>query len=352
MLDQRAQAAFRRRDAVERRLARRTVLAGLEIDRFLDSGSGRFVHPVEAALALAAGIALRDHAGEQLRLPVDVAVRVAGRQGVEERAADIGHQVQTDQIDQPEHAGLRDAHGAADHGVGLFHGQAKVHRLVDRGLNPVGADPVGDEAGAVLALHDALAQPLVGEGAEGCDGFGAGGGAGDHFQQAHVARRIEEVGDQEILGELFALALDQVLQRDGRGVGGDDGTGLPHLVQPGVEVRLDRGVLDHGFDDPVHARELFQIVVDVAGGDQPGVLLVHEGGGIGLQHLFDGCAGNHAAVVAASVLDVLRDDVEQEDRDAGIGDMRRDAAAHHAGADHGCAADFHEASPRYRLIGR
>ena len=41
--------------------------------------------------------------------------------------------------------------------------QPELDRLVDRRLHPVAADPVGDEAGRVLAEDHALAEPEIGE---------------------------------------------------------------------------------------------------------------------------------------------------------------------------------------------
>ncbi len=61
---------------------------------------------------------------------------------------------------------------------------------------------------------------------DGVDSGAIGFGRGDDFQQAHVARRVEEVraepGPAEVVGESFGDLADG----QAAGVGGDDGAGL------------------------------------------------------------------------------------------------------------------------------
>ena len=91
-------------------------------------------------------------------------------------------QVDADQIGQAEDAGLRDAEGPAHHGIGLLDAQTLRKGLGHRRLHPETAEPVGDEARAVLAMHGGLAQPMIGEAADRFHGFGIGRGAGDDFE--------------------------------------------------------------------------------------------------------------------------------------------------------------------------
>ncbi|MEI9984975.1 MAG: hypothetical protein WDN69_18270 [Aliidongia sp.] len=48
------------------------------------------------------------------------------------------------------------------------------------------------------------------------------------------------------------------------------------------------------------------------------------------------------SAIALRFVATLRHDVQQDDRDAGIGDMGGDAAAHHAGAEYGGFLDRHD----------
>ncbi len=74
---------------------------------------------------------------------------------------------------------------------------------------------------------------------------------GNDFQQAHVARRIEEVraepGAAEVVGEAFG----DFGHGKSAGVGGDDGAGLADGFYFLEQVALDFQILDDGFDDPV-----------------------------------------------------------------------------------------------------
>ena len=83
-------------------------------------------------------------------------------------------------------------------GVDLFDIEAIVLRRRHRALDPEGAEPVGDETRCVLAVDDPLAETRVGEVTDGGERLRPRLGIGDHLEQAHVARRIEEMGDQEI----------------------------------------------------------------------------------------------------------------------------------------------------------
>jgi hypothetical protein len=67
-----------------------------------------------------------------------------------------------------------------------------------------------------VAVDHALAQAPVGEVSDRRAGVGPGRGAGHHFQQPHVTRRIEEVGDQEVLGKAWRQTFNKLYQWDGR----------------------------------------------------------------------------------------------------------------------------------------
>ena len=159
----------------------------------------------------------------------------------------------------------------------------------------------------------------------------------DDLQKPHVARRIEEVGDQEVAREALGQTLGQPRERQRRGVGRHDRAALAHAFEPGIERLLDRQVLDHGFDDPVHLAERVQIVLQVARGDQTRGLAAHERRGIGFLHPLERALGERVAIVRP-----FRHHVEQQDRDTGVGDLRRDAGAHHPGAEHRRPLDRHQ----------
>ena len=82
-----------------------------------------------------------------------------------------------------------------------------------------------------------------------------------------------------------------------------------------------------------------QVVLDIAGGDAPGVGLRHEGRRLGLEHPRDRAFGQRVPAAA-----IRRHDVEQHHIVAGIGDVGGDAAAHQARPDDGGLLDRHQAA--------
>ena len=284
MLEQRLERAARLLDALQPRALGGAVRAGGEVAHLLLFRLGVGLQPVEAALALAADVAALDHLVDERGLVVDRVEGVALRQGVAKAAADQRHQVEADQVDQTEDAGLGHADGAAQHRVGLLHRHAALDGGAHGGDQPVGADAVGDEARRVVAGHHALAELAVGEVADIGHGVGPGLRPRHHLQQPHVARRIEEVGDEEVPPKRLRHSVQQHGAWDGGGVGGDDRPRFAHRIDLGVDRLLGVGPLDHRLDDPVGIAEQTQVVLDVAGGDALRVRLLHEGRGVGLEH--------------------------------------------------------------------
>ncbi len=137
--------------------------------------------------------------------------------------------------------------------------------------------------------------------------------------------RIEEVHTAEVLGTLQVLG--QPGDRDGRGVGRQDGV-VAHLLLDLAEHRaLDLGVLDHRLDHQVD-------VVEVAVGQR------RTNVGELLGHAFDGqlAAGGLLAKQLACLLEAELDgvflDVLHQDRGALGGALVGDTAAHDAGTKH------------------
>ena len=138
------------------------------------------------------------------------------------------------------------------------------------------------------------------------------------------------MGDAEVAGKAVGQTVGQQRQRNGRGVGRDHRAILADRLDLGIEVLLDVQALDDRLDDPVAIGQLAQVILDIAGGHQLGGALRHEGGGVGFEHLLHRAFGDGVAVGS-----VFRDDIQQQDGDAGIGHVGGDAGPHDSGADHG-----------------
>ncbi len=134
--------------------------------------------------------------------------------------------IEADEVDGAEGGRARPAHGLSGERVDFFDGQ--VHLLHQSHHVEYGkcADAVCDEVGSVFCQHDALAELCVAKVGNGFDQRGVGIGRGDEFKQAHVARRIEEVGAKPGAAEVGRKSLGDFCHGKPAGVGGDDGAGL------------------------------------------------------------------------------------------------------------------------------
>ena len=104
-------------------------------------------------------------------------------------------------------------------GDGKLVAHAELAGAGNAGGHPVAADAIGNKTRGVAALECDLAQGLFDGGAQ--RGLGLAGG--DELDQAHDLRRVEEVGDAEALAARDRHALDEIGQREGRGVRTQDG---------------------------------------------------------------------------------------------------------------------------------
>ena len=151
----------------------------------------------------------------------------------------------------------------------------------DRVAHREGADAVGDEVRRVVRVDDGLAQAQVAEVLDGGDVGGIGVGRGDDFEQAHVARRIEEVRAEPVAAQLHRHAFDDLVDGQAAGVAGDDRVGAAMLLHLVEQRALDLEVLGDDFDDPVAVGDQGEVVVEVADGDEARAVGRVEGRGLG-----------------------------------------------------------------------
>ena len=148
----------------------------------------------------------------------------------------------------------------------------------------------------VLAHHHAFAEPLLAELFDEAHDLGVGFRPGNHFQQVQVAGRIEEVRAQEIAAELLGKAFGDMGQRNAAGAGGENGARPGHRFHAAEQVALNGQVFGHGFNHPVATGDLPQVVVVVAGFDQPRQLVGEKRRRLLLDQRLDRFGGGGAAV--------------------------------------------------------
>ena len=246
----------------------------------------------------------------------------------------VEHEVEADEVVEAEQPGLGDPHRPAHHRVRLLDRHALRRRLDQPRLQRVDPDPVGEETGRIAAVHHSLAQGDVAEPRQRLDDLGPRIRPAHQLQQPHEAHRIEEMGDAEIGAHRLGHAPGEQGERQRGGVGRNDGARPPHPVERVVQIAFHVDALDDRLRDPVAVAHAAEVVLDVAGGDARGVVRVHERGRGLRAHAPDRPRGGRIAVRRAG-------DVEQQDVDAGVGEVARDARTHGAGPDDRGPPDLH-----------
>ncbi|CAM5335848.1 hypothetical protein SMICM304S_12042 [Streptomyces microflavus] len=150
-----------------------------------------------------------------------------------------------------------------------------VVRLVHRGglVQIAEEQPVRDEPGPVTDRDGLLAQ-LPGQPGDGLDGGRRGQHRGNHLDQLHRGRRVEEVQAEDALGVLR-------LGREpghGQGVrpGGEDRGGRDDGVQLPEDLLLDLVRLRHDLDDQLRIGGGLDGVVRTEPGERVGPLLLGD----------------------------------------------------------------------------
>ena len=277
---------------------------------------------IEALATLIAQPAALHHAGHECGHGEAVARRIAGRQHVNV-IQHVGPNVETDDIHQAKGGAFGKADQRTGERIGLFHGVIARDGKPVRGGAKEAAYAVGDEIGRILARHHALAQAPVAEGGNPSHYFGEGVGAGDDLNQVQVARRIEEVGTQEMRARFGGPTFRNAGQRNPTGIGGENRAGPAkplHAIEQGA---FRRQILNYGFHDPFAFGNARQVLVESTGTNQ-------AGGGICKERARSALAGRIQPLADGRVRHV-----QQLHRIASIGEMGRDARPHGPGAQHG-----------------
>src|SRR5690606_1714226 len=225
--------------------------------------------------------------------------------------------------------------GQVRHGK-LAHGDAEIgQHLVDLGRRGPLVDQ-GDRLGATLVQH-AIADEAIAvanQHADLADAFGQIHDRGDDFigslRAAHVLQQLHDVGGAEEVHADHVLrplgGRGDLVDAERGGVGGEDSARLADLVQPGEDLLLELHILEHRLN---HQVDLLEVVVGQRRPDQAHALLDLLHG--------DATALGGVLVVAAhhgqTTIQGFLADIHDVDRDASIGEVHGDAAAHGAGAD-------------------
>ncbi len=150
---------------------------------------------VEALAGFVAEPAALEHLVEDRR-------KLAASDALRKVGGDVGENVDANQIGEAESSGARPADGRAGERVDFFDGQSLLEHQIGGVEHDRDADAVGDEVGRVVREDDLLAEMRSANAEKAATACGIGFGSGDDFEQAHVARRIEEVRAEEAAAQV------------------------------------------------------------------------------------------------------------------------------------------------------
>src|SRR5262249_55061084 len=157
------------------------------------------------------------------------------------------------------------------------------------------------------------------------------------FLAAHDLEQAHDVGGTEEVHADYALGPSRrrgdLVDVEGRRVRGQHGVGLRHLVDAGEHVLLDRHLLEHRLDDEIGVGEGIEVGRAL---DQAHALLDVVFG--------EPAFGRGRLVIlphhSEAPIERVPRDLDHRHRDADVGEVHGDAAAHGAGADHDRLADL------------
>ena len=174
---------------------------------------------VKAALAFIAGKAIGNHSGDH---PGNHFVVTTHRvkfitiwQNGAKRCHNISHQINADQIIQTEHASFGNAHWPPHQRVSIFDRQATANGLVNADLQRKYTDPVTQKSGGVGTAHNTLSKNAVVKVGQPVNDMIGGIGAAHQFEQAHIAHRVEIMGDGKSLSECCWHVFNKQFDRNG-----------------------------------------------------------------------------------------------------------------------------------------
>ena len=185
------------------------------------------------------------------------------------------------------------------------------------------ADAIGDEIRGVASTHDAFAEARDQPRFEIVEQHRVGGLRCDQFDQMHVAGRIEEVDAAEARAQGLGQRFGQALDRQSRGVRGDDRLRRNERRDLPIEIVFPLDLLGNRFDDQIAVAQLFEVLGVVGGVDVGDTILAAQGRRLELAQCVDGAVDDCVGVA------FLGWQVEKQHRHFGIGEMRGNLRAHH-----------------------
>ena len=300
------------------------VSAGLKVDD-LDVTADFLVHALARFLPQRA---LVDQALQPDRHAVVFVPRILG-QRIAHGVHDMGKRIQADHVGGAKGGAARPADQRSGQRINRIKADAQAFGMMDGRQHRKHADAVGNEVRRVLGADHALAQRGDQKTFEVIEDFGIGAGAGNQLNQMHVPRRVEKMHAAETVPLFLGKGARQLVDRQARSVAGEDGVRAQVRRDLMVEIFLPVHAFGNSLDDDVAIAQQFEVLAVVRGFDQVGAFL--DGQRTGFEFFQVGHGLQHVAVRDT----LLGRQLEQDDRDVGIDEMRGNLGAHDTGTQHG-----------------
>ena len=181
----------------------------------------------------------------------------------------VSQNIQAHQIDGAEGGRSRPSHSLPGQRVHIFNAQIHLLHQPHDVQHRKRSDAIADEVRRVFGENNALAEMNVAEVGNRVDGRAVGVGRRNEFQQPHVPRRIKEVCPKPRTAKIVGESFGNFPHGQPAGVGRNNGPGLADSFYLPQQSPLEIEVLDYRLDDPVHVGQPFEVIVEVADGDQP-----------------------------------------------------------------------------------
>ncbi len=250
-------------------------------------------------------------------------------QRVPHRLDDVRQRVEADDVGGAVGGALRPADLRAGQHIDLVETEAEGLRVVHHREDRKHPDTIRHKIRRIERADHALAEARGEPGLERVHHAGSGVARGDDLHQAHVARRVEEMDAAEARPHGRRQPLRQRVDRQARGVGGNDSRSGQMRGDLRVKIVLPVHALDDRLDHQVAAGQQRQMFLVVGRVDVLELALARQRRGAQFLQAIERL--RHDAVLVA----FRRRQVEQNDRHVGVRQMSGDLRPHHAGAEHG-----------------
>ena len=126
------------------------------------------------------------------------------------------------------------------------------------------ADAIGDKIRRVFRDHDAFAELAIAEIGKRFDNFGKRIGAGNYFDELHIARRIKKMRAGPVAAKIQAASFSDFTDAQAGSICGDERAGTAMRFDAIEQRAFDFEIFGDDFENPIGLRAPIEIVVKIS----------------------------------------------------------------------------------------